>query len=35
MSLELKFILCRNGKNFDFRKIPFRYVSSVAINVFL
>ena len=35
MSLGLKFALCINGKKSDFRKTPFRYVFSVAINVFL
>ena len=35
MTLELKFLLCINGKNFDFKTTPFRYVISASINVFL
>ena len=34
MTLGLKFLLCINGKIFDFKKTPFAYVLSVAINVF-
>ena len=35
MTLGLEFLLCINGKMFDFKKTPFRYVFSVTINVFL
>ena len=32
MTLGLTFLLCLNGKFFDFKKTPFRYWFSVAIN---
>ena len=36
MTLGLKFILCLNGKRFDFKKTLSRYYGfSVAINLFL
>ena len=35
MTLGLKRLLSINGKNFDFRKIPFGYVFSIAIKVLL
>ena len=36
MTLELKFLLCVNGKFFNFKKYLFRYYGfSVAVNVFL
>ena len=36
MTLGLKFLLCLNGKFFDFKKTSFRYYGlSVEINVFL
>ena len=35
MTLGLKRLLSINGKNFDFQKIPFGYVFSIAIKVLL